>query len=460
MKHILAIAVVSCLFVAELSAQNEGLPFWDGAMDKASAEVMEQAAKDIEKYRKGDFVLKLVDESGRPVTGEAEADLSRHAFNFGVSFYRISSMKDKELKEKAMTAVKEIFNMITVCEYWREPNPKYNPDRPMKDIAWAKANNIRTRFHAVAYDLPRWIMDDAPTQKECWTMLEDRLKQVAERHAGVGHVEMDIINEFISGHYWKDHINFYEAVPGYPLFCKPKVAKKMMDMARKYLPDEKLIVLEAQTPSVYNEPFVETVDFWKDLMEIGGDFDYVGSQFHFFGGGCDFREGSRRFPHGKGAYNMSEIDKALELLGTIGKPVMITEFNGPSRNGTASIDQENKIWSLSDEENAAWQINFYRLAFSKPYIHEVTRWYLIDCIGGKALDAGLLTKDGKKHAVYDRLYDLINREWHTSVKAMVDNGELSFRGFYGDYTVTVPGYVPATVTLDETGTATVVITKE
>lgn len=439
-------------------AQSPEKPFFDGAVDSASRVTMSRTDTAIEKYRKGDFTLVLTDKKGRPVNGSVEVELARHAFNFGVSMYGVSALPEGPLKEKALQAVRDVFNMVTVCEYWRAPSNKRNTDRPEEDLAFAKANNIRPRFHAIAYNNPRWIMGSNPTEEECWKMLEDRVRSVAERHAG-RFEEFDVINEFVSGHHWGNHLDFYEAVPQFPQFRDPEVAKRMMAMTRRYLPDAKLVVLEAQVPSVKSPYFVETVDFWKSLVAIGGDFDYVGSQAHFYGGGCDYREGTKRFPDGRDAFTMAEVEKGLDLLGSIGKPVVITEFNGPSRNSNSSPKERARIWSLSDEENAAWQINFYRLAFSKPYIREVTRWFLVDELGGKGMDTGLLTVDGRKHAVYDALRRLIHEEWHTKTGGDVRNGEFAFRGFYGDYTVRVKGYKPATATLDKNGKMAVVLEK-
>lgn len=116
-----------------------------------------------------------------------------------------------------------------------------------------------------------------------------------------------------------------------------------------------------------------------------------------------FRKG---YPsYGTETFTMNAINKGFELLGSIGKPVVITEFNGPSRNNTHSPENRDKIWTLSDEENSAWQINFYKFMLSKPHIIELIRWYTVDDLGGRRMDAGILFKDGRKYQIY---YDLKN----------------------------------------------------
>ena len=51
---------------------------------------------------------------------------------------------------------------------------------------------------------------------------------------------------------------------------------------------------------------------------------------------------------------------------------------------------------------------------------------------------------------YQTLDRLINQEWNTSFEKSIEEQELSFRGFYGEYEITVDGKT-YTVNLDEDG---------
>ncbi|MFR9523605.1 MAG: hypothetical protein SNH94_03430 [Rikenellaceae bacterium] len=163
------------------------------------------------------------------------------------------------------------------------------------------------------------------------------------------------------------------------------------------------------------------------------------------------QEDIEKYRYGDDTYTMGRISEALDMLGQVGKPVVITEFNGPSRNSTWNEKTTEYCWDLSEEENAAWQENFYRLAFSKPYIQQLTRWFLIDELGGKGMDAGILTTDGERRAIYDKLNQLINVEWHTHHKASLLGGETSLRGFYGTYQIEIKGYKKGVVEMGESG---------
>jgi len=442
--------------------QTQQRPFFDGASTPASKEVMRKAAADIEKYRKGDFRLVLVDKKGAPVkNAQVTVDLANHQFDFGTNFYGVYGMSP-ELREKVYSTTKEIFNKIVVIDMFNKVPDQHLADA-QKSIAWAQANDMRMRMHAMLYHEPRWIMHKDLTQEQCWQLIEDRIKFVAEHYRGQIS-EYDIINEMLSSIDWNknqaDKDRFELWAPNYPRFEDVAQAKRVFDLVRKYMPDEKLVGLEAQMPSLNNPLWIAVVNYWKELIAMGGQLDYIGTQCHFWQQGLPFPEGGK--DAGPDLYEMAGISPALDLLGSLGKPVVITEFNGPSRSNKDKPEVSQKIWTITDEENAAWQINFYRLAFSKPYIRELVRWYDVDNIGGKSMDGGLLHADGTPHQIYYDLKKLIKEEWHTRVEGNTDrDGALSLRGFYGEYTVTVPGYRPARAVLfnDSPKTVRVVLEK-
>jgi hypothetical protein len=59
--------------------------FFDG-LDGAGREVMDQARRDIERIRKGDFKLRIVDAAEKPIAGQVRFRHVRHAFRFGGPF--------------------------------------------------------------------------------------------------------------------------------------------------------------------------------------------------------------------------------------------------------------------------------------------------------------------------------------------------------------------------------------
>ena len=442
-------------------AQSTQGVFFDGAQDPASKEVMKQAEADIEKYRKGDFTLRFVDEKGAEIrNAAATAELFQHQFAFGTILRKLLPLpEDSKVRREALKAITDIFNTVIVAGYWEEQKPGKADafDSPKQEYDWAVRNGLRTRFHAILYNVPSFIPTDKKlTEKDYWNIIETRIKDVAKNFGGKI-PEFDVMNEMFTRKSFSDRIR--NTNPAFPDFTDPAVAKRIFDIARKYLPNAKLVCLETQPdvrppaadksiPSAFDGPFV---DYSKKLRDLGGAHDYVGIQGHYFTKGAPFQEGQKG-PGGKERFTMAGVSKALDKMASVGRPVVITEFNGPSRNNKEPKAAQDKLWTMSDAENSAWQINYYKLAFSKPYVVELTRWYQVDNMNGRGMDAGIIDGKGEKKRIYYDLKKLIKEEWHTRVDGRTDGkGVLAFRGFYGDYDIRVDGYKPARVRLHDDG---------
>ena len=424
--------------------------FFDGAADPASKEVMRQAETDIEKYRKGDFTITLTDETGAPIpaTTTATLDLTRHQFIFGCSMFKMSRLPDDDPMKKAGTqALLDIFNQVVVVDHWYNPFGEVEDKQPDKDVAWAVAHAMRMRVSPILYEEPREAIGKHLTQDQYWQMFEDRIKYMAAITGGKPQI-YDVINEVISRKRWNKNNpdSFYRLVPDYPDLSRPDLIVRAYALARKYLPNAKLTALENGFPSPTDKNYKDIITMWKAALDAGADIDHIGTQCHFFDDGQSFRPEERK--KNKDNYTMSSVSQALDMQKALNKPIEIAEFTGPSRNKLKSDDLNKTIWTMSEAENSAWQINFYKLAFSKPYIIGVTRWNLIDSYCGRAKDGGILTETGEKHQIYYDLRKLIKETWHTRVTQPPDAaGTLAFRGFYGDYQITAEGYAPAEITL-------------
>jgi hypothetical protein len=80
----------------------------------------------------------------------------------------------------------------------------------------------------------------------------------------------------------------------------------------------------------------------------------------------------------------------------------------------------------------------YTHLFSHPAVEAITWWDFSDRGAWKQAPAGLLRQDMTPKPVYDALADLIRHRWWTKEALTTgENGEASFRGFLGDYTVTI-----------------------
>jgi GH35 family endo-1,4-beta-xylanase len=428
-------------FTAFLLADTETYPFFDGT-DAQTTDLMKQAEAQIKQVRMGDFTLELVDKEGKPLEGELEIELISHDFDFGADLFGLHQIKDSDPgKKTAMQAIDELFNSVIVCDYWTRNQNKLNGPHDWKspDYGFKLAEKLdkRARYHALIFGFPRWL-HNFKTEEEQWVALEKRIKQVADRY-GDKIVEVDVINEFINYQYWNENPHAkYLRTTTFPNFANPENGARILQIARKHMPNAKLVVLEANIWSVSNPVFQEIYEYHKRLIELNAPYDYIGYQAHYYAqGNMPFQKGTAKF--GPRTFMMDEINKGLEQMATLGKPMVITEFNPPSRNNKSNNPNQVRI---SDEEIAAWESNFYTLLFSKPYIDGLSRWFTIDNLGGRGMDAGVVTEDGKLKPNYFALKKLIMDEWHTELMGKLKNGEIQFNGFYGTYILKVDGYQP------------------
>jgi len=421
--------------------------FFDG-VDEASRPVMEEARRRIENIRKGDFTLRFVDRKGKAVSGRAEISLLNHEFQFGANLCPVTRLPaGNPARETALEVIDELFNLVRVGHFWSVEEPErggpLNWEATDRDVKWALDHGKETRYHCLIYNmhyaLPLWFRE-VKTTEEWWPLIEKRIKDVAARYREVI-PEYDLINEMLMNLKWADKNN-----PTFPTLRDPATGARIFHIADRYLPEAKLAALETHLCTLQNPHYRNFFEYYRRLLELGAPVDVLGFQGHFYGAGAmPISEGHPR--GGPGAFTMKAISDCLDHLATLGKPVHITEYNPPSRMKNRPGPQPG----LSDEEIAAWTVNYHTLIFSKPYIDQLTRWFVIDGRGGNALDGGLVTVDGKKKANYHALKKLLKESWSTNWEGELKDGKASFRGFFGKYEAKIPGFETAVFELNAGG---------
>ena len=426
-----------------LSTAYEG-EFFDGVADEADYRALERAQRRIDVVRQGDVTLRLLDESGRPLRGRAEVRMVRHAFPFGAALSHTHRLRPEDDafagKEAGLRAAADLFTMATVNCHWgltqMTLEGRYDWSWPDLFTEWAERHHMRARLHALLYlnrsYTPTW-RDEVGSTEAWWPLIERHIAAVAERYSD-RICEYDVINEMLHQYAWQR-----EHIPLFPPLCDPANAHRAFQIARRDLPDATLIPLESFIPTVYegNWVFQDYYDYNKRLLELGAPLDAIGYQGHFYTDRPSFRDGNE--VGGPRAFRLAAIEEGLDRLASLGLPIRITEFNPPSRN------RSRPDWParLTDEAVAAWTVNYYTLVFSKPYVAEIVRWFVVDAVGGRGTDAGLVTRTGEEKPAYWALKWLLQETWSTRWAGGLENGVASFRGFYGTYEVQVEGYAPA-----------------
>ncbi len=414
-----------------------------GSYEKNKEYVDKRVSEGIEANRKGDCKVRFADENGKPLAGKkVKINQKTHDFKYGANIFLLDEFPDEADNEAYRSEFKKYFNLATVPFYWcdLEPErgkPRYAKDspkvyrRPAPDlcIEYCEENGITPKLHCLVYDhfRPKWM--DGLSEDEMLALYEKRFSEIAERYTGK-FFEMEVINEQFSVNRLKTEF-----------LRTPTAVKDMFALARKHFPKEKLTINEGN-------PMMDVAkNLWygryylqcESLLAQGVSIDRIGMQHHLFVGtgvemDCDYDGDIRAYTYFS---DPMMFYRALDRMGSLGKPLEITEVTIPTFGKTEGDEQ------LQADMLRMW----YSVWFSHPAVDCVVYWNTVE---GMTYDipgwhentgrGGLWHRDmtPKKSAL--TLKKLFNEEWHTDLELTTDeNGYVTFRGFYGDYTADIGG---------------------
>lgn len=400
-----------------------------------------RVAEGIEKNRKANAEIEVVDKDGNPVSDvTVRYNLKKHAFLHGANCFMLDELETPEKNASYKESFRKVFNEATVPFYWCDLEPEKGKPRFAKDspkvyrrpapdlcVEYCEHSNITPKLHCLNYDqfTPRWVnnADVAEVKRE----LENRIRLIAERYRDRIHC-MEVINETLCG--WTDD----EIRHSTAFFSEDDLISWSFDTARKYLPQNELIINEA-TESAWTVTRGERSWYAMSILDAqrrGAKIDGIGMQYHMFYRREDEAEKILPLYDPKRLFAVMDFyDKHFHL------PLQVTEVTIPAYSNSAE-----------DEELQAKVIeNLYSIWFSHPAMEAVIYWNLVDgyayraepgdmSAGENYFYGGLMRFDFTKKPAYDMIDELFNHRWHTegSVRTGAD-GKADFRGFKGDYEI-------------------------
>jgi len=383
----------------------------------------------IETNRKGDFTLTLTDKQGKPIR-KVTVDIrqNKHAFLFGANSFMLNGFPTALENEKYESFFKSMFNLATIPFYWKtlEPEqgkPRYTADskpiyrRPPTDVAldFCRKNGITPHGHTLVWDealfgIPDWIPQDTSKMQP---IIDKHIQELAQRYSETIKT-WDVTNELLISRY---------KVP-----MPSDYASKAFRAAQAYFPKSTRLFINENTPfswQGYRREFTPYYLLIENLKLKGARIDGIGMQFHLF-------EQPMFDNTVKGmAHTPTELFRAMDLLTSFGVPLHISEITIPTLpNNDTGLQLQAKM-----------ALNFYRIWFSHPAVEAIIYWNTVDgtaVAGEDKWNGGLLNRDFSPKPSFTSLNDLINKEWKTSfTTSVIDGKPITFRGFYGDYTVKV-----------------------
>jgi endo-1,4-beta-xylanase len=390
--------------------------------------ILANADKDIEKYRKSDVIIEIVNKKGRPIKNtEININQTSSDFLFAANVTLITGdlggkipiehylfqprLTTKEQEDEFKRKFADLFNCAAIPLYWNSVEPDAGkPDYTAVDrvLEWCKSQGIKVSGHPLVWthgdNLPQWFRNLSVEEQR--KALEKHVRDTVSRYKGK--IDMwDVVNEAA----WAK--NTLAGMTMLDYTSLPFLWAKESD------PNTLLAINDAHkiTPSPEMELLMKIL---SDFNKNNVPYDIIGIQAHI--------DRMDRF-------RLEEVVEMLKKYEQFGKTIHVTEFTPCSDGSTINNSWKQGKWT--EEEQADYVAKFYKTCFSIPTVNSIGWWDTTDYSSWQT-GGGVLRADLTPKPVYDALKNLIHVEWRTKTQGKTDKkGSYSFRGFHGKYDVSI-----------------------
>ncbi|MDB6139058.1 MAG: hypothetical protein JWO94_2130 [Verrucomicrobiaceae bacterium] len=389
---------------------------------EAEAPWRKAALERIEKIRKGDFILQVVDETGLPVPNiEVHAVLKRHAFGFGSAVTAKWLNDDSGDGRKYRDIVSSMFSKVVFendlkpFAWEAEKDPKstgpFRKEWLDKALAWCGDQHIPVRGHYLMWGpWEPWSRElkDKPEvlRQTIFDHMIEKLPVVGDRV-----VEWDCVN----------HPAGWEANGGIDTVLGPSVYTDFMKAARQHTKLPLWVNEDQMFRSGRQQEEYATII--AGMIKDGAAPDGIANMAHFHSSFLpspeDMLRTSDRFAKLVPHLQISEYDITTngdeKLAADFTRDLLITAFSHPAYTGFL-------MWGFW--EGSHW----------KP-------------------ETALWRKDWSPKPAAEVWKHWVTETWHTDETLKTDaEGKASLRGFFGRYEVTVGGKTQSVVLDQANGT--------
>jgi GH35 family endo-1,4-beta-xylanase len=370
----------------------------------------------LEKNRKSDFTVRVLDAQGRPAADQpVTVRQTRSAFRFGTCIAGNPASTNRH-EVAYWRYVREHFNTV-VCENamkWYAIGAA--PDRRRwteadRLLKFADENQLAMRGHCLFWSkqkfVQRWVQD--LSGPELRLAVDRHLEAVVPRYAG-RLIAWDVYNEMLDGRYYESRLG-------------DEIAVHFFRRARQLDPQTPLFVNEYNIVDS-DERTGKLIALIRRLQAAGVVLGGIGIQEH----AAERLTGRQALPDPEhperahmGAFDPAGMVRRLDRLAELGLPIHLTEVS------FCTLDQQQRADALEI---------FYRVAYSHPAVEAVMLWGFWEKRHFLKDRTALVDANWKNTPAGDRLDQLLLRDWRTTLTATTDaTGTLRFRGFHGTYDI-------------------------
>lgn len=386
-------------------------------IERDNRELEEGANARIQKHRRSALRITAKDSDGKPIPGAVVCvEQKAHQFLFGCNFFMFDKCGDTEAEQRYRSRFAALMNYATLGFYWRMYEPEQG--KPIYDytdrvLEWTSRNGLACKGHPLVWDhpasSPRWLPQD-PEQLD--RLSKARVRDIITRFKDRIHI-WDVVNEAV---HLPDKANDTTMAKWAAGVGSVPYVEQHLRVARNSDSKATLIVNDYRIDPPYEKMLRTLLEQDRHL------FDVVGIQSHMH----------------DGMWPVNKTWQTCERYAALGLPLHFTEttlVSGP-RNGPGENWGET---TAKLEEMQAEQVSkFYTLLFSHPAVQALTWWDFSDRGAWQCAASGFLRKDMSPKPAYERLMQLVKKEWWTSHEARVDvQGSCELQAFHGTHSVTL-----------------------
>lgn len=406
------------VIVLGIAGIGSGPDAWAAAAP-SEEQLWREAPARIERHRKADATVAVLDAAGKPVPGlSLKIEQTRHEFLFGSNIFMWGRIAGPEREAAYRQRFAELLNYATLAFYWPMYEPR--PGEPQHDYAekvarWCQQHGIRTKGHPLAWNFadPIWLPDD---WKEVRRLQMARIEDCVSRFAGLID-RWDVVNE--AAHF--DREEFLRRAPKmsglWQKLGRMEFTRECFQHARKANPKATLLINDYRTDRAYEEVIEQLRDAQGKAM-----YDVIGIQSHMHGG----------------TWSNQRIWEVCERFARFKAPLHFTETTIVSGERG---QRRGRPWPTTPEGEsyqAREVVRFYTMLFSHPAVEAITWWDFSDYRAWQGAPAGFLRADMSPKPAYHELLRLVKGQWWTKTEVKTGpDGTARFRGFRGDYRVSL-----------------------
>ena len=397
-------------------------------VEETEKSLLKQAEENIEIYRKGDVVIRFTGPGGNPLEDASiEVIQEGHDFLFGCIIFDLIRNENPYREDLFKQQFKRIFNLAVFPFYW--PGFERTQGMPswesmLSTIEWCQLNGITTKGHPLVWacrsGTPQWLRKY--TVEETEELLKSRVMNIVSGFTDK--IELwDVVNEPVNVKTWENKLRNMDDPNDWgvedPIDEIADYVENALRWSHTANPEATLVINEYRTIAdlKVRERYYALL---KELKQRNAPFTNIGIQAH---------EPRQEW------FNPVELWKTFDLYAGLGFTIHITELHPQSSGVDITGGWRTGQWT--SEAQTEFTEQFVKLCFGHPAVASINWWGFSDrniwLPGG-----GLVDEEYQPKPVYEMLDKLINETWKTHFETQPDeDGKVSFRGFYGKYTIKV-----------------------